>query len=92
MVDNDLKDIDPEIIEAVRTHAESFIAVGKSIDEVISWGEAELDTAEKLIAKKGGTVQDFKKIAGHIEGIVREKLKGLEDGVRATYPSPQSGA
>ena len=39
---DDLKDIDPEIVEAVLANADAFIDADKRVDEIIAWGESEL--------------------------------------------------
>lgn len=81
MTDDDLKDIDPEIVEAIRTNADEFVATGEFVDKIVAWGEAEIDATEKRILESGGSVEDFKKEAERIQGVVREKLKDMEEKV-----------
>jgi hypothetical protein len=83
---DDLKDIDPEIVEAVLTNADAFIDADKRVDEIITWGEGELKCREEQLKTSGGTLQDFKKAAAEIETQVAQKLKDLEAETQNRYP------
>jgi hypothetical protein len=89
---DDLKDIDPEIVEAVLANADAFIDADKRVDDIISWGENELKTREQNLEASGGTLQDFKKAATEIESQVAEKLKDLESEIQNRYPEPTSSS
>jgi hypothetical protein len=77
-MNNDLKDIDPEVVEQVLANADAFIAADTKVDEIVAWGEEELKKREEEILARGGTVDDFKKAAADIEEVVKQKLHALE--------------
>ena len=82
---DELKDIAPEIIERILAHADEFIGIDVRVDEIIAWGEAELDVAEKAVSDSGGTVEDFKQKGEVIKQAVLEKLKNLEQELNEKY-------
>lgn len=86
---DDLKDIDPAIVEAILANADAFIDADKRVDEIVSWGEKELKAQEQQLKVSGGTLQDFKKASAEVEATVAEKLRNLEKEIRAKYPSAE---
>ena len=82
---DDLKDIDPELIEAILNNADAFIAVDTSVDEIILWGEGELDALKVRIKETGGTAQNFNDEAVRIETGIAERLRQLEADVRKRH-------
>lgn len=87
---DDLKDIDPEIVQAVLANAGAFIDTDIRADAITSWGESELKSREEQLKASGGTLQDFKKAAAETEAQVAQKLRDLERDVRARYPEQAS--
>lgn len=82
---DDLKDIEPEIVAKVLEHADDFVDIDTSIDEIIAWGEKELERREEELRSSGGTLQDFKNAASEIEIQVAQKLQQFETQMRDTY-------
>jgi hypothetical protein len=89
---NDLSDIDPEIIEAVSSHADAFIDADNSIDEIIAWGETELKAREAKILESVGTLDDFKAAAREVEHMVKDKLAAFEEDLKKQYPPAEDSA
>lgn len=87
---DDLKDIDPAIVDAILANADAFIDADKRVDEITSWGEKELMEREQQLKVSGGILQDFKKASAEIEAVVTEKLRNLEKEIQAKYPSKDS--
>ena len=81
---DDLHDIDPEIVDAVLANADAFVKTDVRIDQIISWGESELQKREQKIRASGGTVDDFKRAAAEIEEAVASKLAAFEQEVKNT--------
>ena len=86
---DDLKDIDTELVEAILNNADAFITADASVDEIIMWGESELEALKIRMKESGGTVQDFRDESSRIESAVAEKLRGLETDIRKLYPNTE---
>jgi hypothetical protein len=82
---DDLKDIDPKIVDAVVANADAFIDADQKIDEIMAWGESELAKKEVEIKEAHGGVEEFKVAAAVIEASVAEKLKQLEAAIASRY-------
>jgi hypothetical protein len=81
-MEDDLKDIDPAIVEMVLAHADAFIEADERIDKIIAWGETELAAQEAKIKGSNGTLKDFQIAARAIEKAVKEKLHALEKEIK----------
>ena len=86
---DDLKDIDPEIVEAVLANAGAFIDADTQVDSIIEWGEKELKAREEAIKNSGGTLRDFKQAVDEIGATVAAKLRTFEQDIHTKY---QAGA
>lgn len=89
---DDLHDIDPAVVDAVLANADAFIKADLRVDQIISWGESELNERERKIKTTGGTVDDFKRAAAEIESAVAKKLAALELEVKNTYQAGNESA
>ena len=81
---DNLEDIDPVIVDGVLAHADAFIDADKRVDEIVAWGETELQARESDIKDVKGTLQQFKEAAAEVEQMVAQKLKALEDDIRTS--------
>ena len=86
---DELKDIDPEIVQAVLNHADDFVAVDTRVEEIITWGEQELKKREQSLMASGDGVIAFKESAAEIGKLVDEKLQSLKEEVQSKFSTKQ---
>ena len=82
---DDLKDIDPIIVEKILANADAFIEVDTRVDDIVAWGEQELKSREEKIKAANGTLEEFKNTAAVVSAAVTQKLQDLEKEVQARY-------
>lgn len=81
----DIPDIDPATANAILEHKDAFLELDKAVDEVVVWGERELQAKKELLLKNGGSLEEFQKEAASIQEMVAEKLKAIENKLHDQY-------